>query len=283
MPELPRRAGRLRPGLLCLCCAVLVGCGGNARAPVEDRNARPAPAPRVQALQSQRSYRVQPGDTLYSIAFRYGFDYRRVAAANGIPAPYTIYVGQQLVLHEGALPAAPAAPGKPAAPARAAKPATQSPPSSAPKSAPKSAPRAAPPAASAATAPPAAVYTGQKVTAWRWPTSGKVMRRYSGSVHKGIDIGGKRGDPVVAVAAGKVVYAGTGIVGLGELVIVKHNEEYLSAYAHNDALLVSEGQVVRAGESIARKGSSGTDSVKLHFEIRREGKPIDPLRLLPRR
>ena len=87
----------------------------------------------------------------------------------------------------------------------------------------------------------------------------------------------------LATAAGKVVYAGTGIVGLGELLIIKHNEVYLSAYAHNDRLLVAEGQVVAAGQKIAEKGSSGTDSVKLHFEIRQEGKPVDPQRLLPRR
>ena len=98
-----------------------------------------------------------------------------------------------------------------------------------------------------------------------------------------MDIGGRRGDPVVAVAPGKVVYAGTGIAGLGELLIVKHNEQYLSAYAHNDRLLASEGDLVSAGQTIAEKGSSGTDSVKLHFEIRREGKPIDPQRVLPRR
>jgi lipoprotein NlpD len=102
-------------------------------------------------------------------------------------------------------------------------------------------------------------------------------------VHKGIDIAGTRGDTVVATAAGKVVYAGTGIAGFGELLIVKHNEQYLSAYGHNDRLLVGEGDTVAAGQKIAEKGSSGTDTVKLHFEIRKDGKPIDPVRLLPRR
>jgi lipoprotein NlpD len=110
-----------------------------------------------------------------------------------------------------------------------------------------------------------------------------VTRGFSESVHKGVDIAGTRGDPVVAAAAGKVVYAGTGIVGFGELLILKHNEVYLSAYGHNDRLLVAEGQTVTAGQTIAEKGSSGTDSVKLHFEIRKEGKPIDPQRVLPRR
>lgn len=121
------------------------------------------------------------------------------------------------------------------------------------------------------------------VKVWRWPSSGPVTRRYSSSVHKGIDIGGKRGDAVNAVADGVVVYAGTGIVGFGELLIVKHNDTYLSAYGHNNRLLVREKESVRAGQKIAEKGSSGTDTVKLHFEIRREGKPIDPLKLLPRR
>ncbi len=121
------------------------------------------------------------------------------------------------------------------------------------------------------------------VSRWRWPSGGPVVRRYSSTVHKGIDIGGQRGDPVEAVANGQVVYAGTGIVGLGELLIVKHNEVYLSAYGHNHRLLVSEGDTVKAGQRIAEKGSSGTDSVRLHFEIRKAGKPIDPLRLLPRR
>jgi lipoprotein NlpD len=110
-----------------------------------------------------------------------------------------------------------------------------------------------------------------------------VVRGYSSSVHKGIDISGQRGDAIQAVADGTVVYAGTGIVGMGELVIVKHSEIYLSAYAHNERLLVGEGERVRAGQKIATKGSSGTDSVKLHFEIRREGKPIDPQKLLPPR
>lgn len=118
---------------------------------------------------------------------------------------------------------------------------------------------------------------------WRWPAPGKIIRAYSGSVHKGIDIVGERGDPVVAVADGKVVYAGTGISGYGRLLIVKHDETYLSAYGHNDTLLVSEGDAVQGGQRIARMGDSGTDSVKLHFEMRRNGKPIDPQSLLGKR
>ncbi len=121
------------------------------------------------------------------------------------------------------------------------------------------------------------------MASWRWPAVGEVTRGFSTSVHKGIDIAGEKGDPVVAVAPGKVVYAGAGIVGYGEMLIIKHNELYLSAYGHNEALLAAEGDVVEAGQTIAKKGSSGTDKVKLHFEIRKEGKPIDPLRVLPKR
>ena len=258
------------------------GCGSNARAPVEDRGVR-AQKPQVYTSQTQASYRVQRGETLYSIAFRYGMDFRKVAAANNIAAPYTIYPGQLLVMNEAPLsssvkvgkaptPAASTAASKASAPASV--PAASPGPVAAPQK-----PAVQAPTKNASDGP----FVGATVSAWRWPTAGKVTRGYSGSVHKGIDIGGKRGDPVVAVAAGKVVYAGTGIVGFGELLIVKHNELYLSAYGHNDRLLVSEGQVVRAGDKIAEKGSSGTDAVKLHFEIRKEGKPIDPQRLLPRR
>ncbi|MDH5171630.1 MAG: peptidoglycan DD-metalloendopeptidase family protein, partial [Gammaproteobacteria bacterium] len=139
------------------------------------------------------------------------------------------------------------------------------------------------PTPAAAPTPARAPTPGARVAAWRWPATGVVTRGYSSSVHKGIDIGGNRGDPIYAVADGTVVYAGTGIVGFGELVIVKHNDIYISAYGHNDRLLVKENDVVGAGQIIAEKGSSGTDTVKLHFEIRKEGKPVDPLKLLPGR
>lgn len=260
--------------------AVLVasGCSSNARAPVEGRYLKRQTDTAVQTLQTQSTYRVQRGETLYSIAFRYGLDYRKVAAANQIPAPYTIYPGQIIAMREAAAPAAVA---KPVPPKRTTAPV---PPvaSTAPARA-TTRPVPPPPAAPAVKKAPPAAYTGAPVTAWRWPAKGKVTRGYSASVHKGIDIAGGRGEPVVAAAAGKVVYAGAGIVGFGELLIIKHNELYLSAYGHNDRLLVNEGDIVAAGAKIAEKGSSGTDSVKLHFEIRKEGKPIDPQRLLPRR
>ena len=265
---------------LLLVCGLL-GCGSKPRAPVEDRNARSAPSSRV--------YTVQRGDTLYSIAFRYGLDYRKVAAANRIPAPYTIYSGQKLYLKEAPVVPVPSpvatrkpVPAPPPAPRPPEKAATKPP---APATAPPEAPTRVtpPPTPPVATSAPAKPPVSPAVSGWRWPTAGRIVRGYSASVHKGIDIGGQRGDPIYAVADGTVVYAGTGIVGMGELVIVKHSDIYLSAYAHNDRLLAGEGERVRAGQKIATKGSSGTDSVKLHFEIRREGKPINPQKLLPRR
>lgn len=252
----------------------LLACGSNPPAPVEDRSGGRA--------SSSSTYYVQRGDTLYSIAFRYGLDYRKVAAANRIPAPYIIYPGQRITLREAPVPvAATSARPKPktgsaSSTTRTSPPAPVATTSPAIKSTPVT-------KSSSSAAKKSSPYTGSSVGAWRWPSSGRVIRGYSATVHKGIDIAGKRGDPVKAVAAGKVVYAGTGIVGFGELLIVKHNDVYLSAYGHNDRLLVAEDDVVKAGQTIAEKGSSGTDRVKLHFEIRKEGKPVDPQRLLPRR
>ena len=118
-----------------------------------------------------------------------------------------------------------------------------------------------------------------------WPTNGRLITLYSANdpLRKGIDLEGKQGDPVKAAGAGSVVYAGSGLAGYGQLVIVKHDEQFLSAYAHNNKLLVAEGDAVKKGQVIAEVGSSGTDKNKLHFEIRKSGKPVDPLLYLPRR
>ena len=223
------------------------------------------------------SYSVKGGDTLFSIAWRYGLDYRSVAANNHIASPYTIYPGQKIYLAQPA----PARTGKTSSSSvsSGASSSTARPAGKSTKSTVAVSKTTASPAAKSKTVPA----SGKPVSSWRWPTSGKVTRGYSSTVHKGIDIDGKRGDAIAAVAAGKVVYAGNGIVGYGELLIVKHNEVYLSAYGHNSRLLVAEGEQVGAGQKIAEKGSSGTDTVKLHFEIRKEGKPIDPKRLLPPR
>lgn len=256
--------------LVILC---LSACGGSDyRAPVEDRNAKPRAIP--------ATYSVQRGDTLFSIAWRYGLDYRKVASNNKIPAPYTIYPGQKIYL--AAKPPASKSTGSTrtsTTTSTAAVPAAKAPVAPAPVTTKPSAG-----SATSGTRHQGVTTTSYAaVSSWRWPTNGPVTRGYSSTVHKGIDIGGRRGDAINAVAAGRVVYAGAGIVGYGELLIVKHNDIYLSAYGHNARLLVSEGDQVRAGQKIAEKGNSGTDSVKLHFEIRKEGKPIDPKRLLPKR
>ena len=240
---------------------VLVACGGgDYRAPVETREAL------VTARQRPALHTVAAGDTLYAIAWRYGMDYRALARYNGIGADYRIYPGQQLKLHSDAA-AVPAA-------AKGGKPPTKSKPTAAPRK--KPAPPAKAPVAKKA-AP------GPLPGGWRWPATGKVVREFSGEVHQGIDIAGETGDPIVAAADGIVVYSGSAIAGYGKLLIVKHSEAYLSAYGHNDRLLAKEGDSVRAGQKIAAKGSTATSSVKLHFEIRREGKPINPKKLLPRR
>ncbi len=247
--------GRRGTWLLCL---LLAACAGEpTQAPVENRHGEIKRAP--------DRYAVRRGDTLYSIAFRYGVDYRDLARLNGIPSPYTIYPGQELRLS-----------GKPVAVSKAA-----------PVKAPSTAPTAV--AATPVTKPSSPrvttsspVASNRAVEAWRWPTRGTVVRKFTGTTHKGVDIDGKAGDPVLATAAGTVVYAGSGIVGYGNLLIVKHNQNYLSAYGHNRRLLVGEGDRVKAGQKIAEKGSSATNAVKLHFEIRRDGKPVDPLKLLPR-
>jgi len=252
---------------LCLLCLgmVLLGCAAEQRAPIEDRAGRPAvDTGRPQPLPND--YTVSGGDTLFAIAWRYGLDYRSLASANNIKSPYTIYPGQKLSLKGPAPSAARSKPRKTASAPVPPAPVTKTSP--------------APAKTSSADYKPA---PNAKVGAWRWPTTGKVVRGFSGTVHKGIDIDGKAGDKVRATAAGRVVYAGSGIVGYGKLLIIKHNDVYLSAYGHNRKLLAGEGEDVSTGQVIAEKGSSATNSVKLHFEIRREGKPIDPKKLLPAR
>lgn len=261
-----------------LLCLLLAACAGESRAPVESRHGE------VKTRGKPERHMVARGETLYSIAWRYGIDYRDLAGINGITAPYTIYPGQALQLRGTPKPAARSAPET----ASRSAPAPAAPVPAAPEPAlkePAGAPAAAPvtKSSSARVTNTASPEPNARVSSWQWPTSGKVVRKFSGTVHKGIDIDGRAGDAVKATAAGKVVYAGSGIVGYGKLLIIKHNNVYLSAYGHNRKLLVSEGQLVKPGQRIAEKGSSATNSVKLHFEIRREGNPVDPLKLLPRR
>lgn len=217
------------------------------------------------------THTVQRGETLYSIAWRYGADYKELAGANSIYYPYTIYPGQQISI--GARSAVVAS----SATARPLPTKTLTPPPKLDR------PVVTKPVRSLPVVPPSAPVEGDP--SWIWPANGQVIAKFSSTqpVNKGIDIAGSMGEPVLAAAAGTVVYAGNGLLGYGNLVIVKHNDRFLSAYAHNSKLLVQENQEVKVSQPIAEIGSSGTDKTKLHFEIRLDGKPVDPLTYLPRK
>lgn len=256
-----------RFGLLMGLVLLLSACvGGGNYAPVLDGSSR-RPG-------EGTTHVVSAGDTLFSIAWRYGLDFRGLARANGIAPPYVIYAGQRLVLKEVDAVAVGRSDTRP--------PATPPPKNSRDLTAPSSRKIVSRPVVGEV--PPEHAFRFD-ARLWRWPAKGELVRKFDGphSTHKGIDIAGKLGEPVLAANAGKVVYAGSGLVGYGNLVIVKHSEEYLSAYGHNRKLLVREGQWIKVGQPIAEIGDSGTDSVKLHFEVRREGNPVDPLKVLPRR
>jgi len=218
---------------------------------------------------------VRRGDTLYSIAWRYGMDYRRLAEWNAIRQPYTIYPGQKLRLtHPPRTAATQMSPGvSPGA-------ASGSPKKSAGKT--STSKKATATASSKKSKSGAAKGGSASVKGWQWPAKGKVVTSFPRSGGKGIDIAGKYGQAIVAASSGRVVYSGSGLIGYGQLIIVKHNKRYLSAYAHNNKILVKEGDTVTGGQRIAEMGRSGSNQAMLHFEIRRDGKPIDPLRYLPK-
>lgn len=215
-------------------------------------------------------YVVKRGDTLFSIAFRYGWDWKALAAKNNIAAPYTIVPGQSIRFdgRAGTVPSGGT---------------TTTVVSSSSGS--KTTVTKRPVATTATPVNTAPLPAGPAPKGWGWPADGILIGKFSsnGSLNKGIDIAGDLGQPVLAASDGSVVYAGSGLRGYGELVIIKHSDTYVSAYGHNRRLLVREGQQVKVGQKIAEMGSTGTDRVKLHFEIRRQGKPVDPLQFLPRR
>lgn len=206
---------------------------------------------------------VQRGDTLYRIATRNGIAYRDLAAWNGIQPPYTIYPGQRLRLYPGSG-------GDPGGRV------TRGPVRPAPSTSPAARPSSAAPASSPAIA---------SDIDWRWPAEGQLISRFQAGqpTMQGIDIAGTAGAPVRAAGEGVVVYSGNGLVGYGELIIIKHNDHWLSAYGHNRSRLVAEGESVQAGQKIAELGRTGAPRDMLHFEIRYNGKPVDPLRYLPQR
>lgn len=239
-----------RLGSLCL---LITACSGSA-IPVVEREAVSSSRSKLvrQAIPASGTHSVRRGETLYSIAWMYGQDFKQLARSNNIPAPYVIHAGERLQLASRRV-------------SRKAKPQVN-------------------PAAK-----PKAVVSKLEATAWRWPTNGRVLNRFgqnSGGqlASKGIDIEGVLGQAVYSTRAGKVVYSGNGIRGYGNLLIVKHSAEYLSAYAYNSRLLVKEGQQVKEGQKIAEIGKSGVArQAKLHFEIRKAGKPVNPLSFLPKR
>jgi lipoprotein NlpD len=300
--------------LLLLSIAVLGACG-EARIVQRDDSVPSRRAAAMHPIAGRGEYVVVRGDTLYGIAFRNGMDFRELAAINSIESPYTIYVDQLLRLRGEHVRMArhPSSPtvtsNPPPSPSTSVHivrveplPDTRPAPST-------TAPVARPPVAAASQPPaPISVPTAQTlpvpahptapsaavipaVTAplggigWRWPVKGSVIDHFMAgdATHQGVDIAGNDGDPVLAAADGVVVYSGSGLVGYGELIIIKHSDEWLSAYGHNRKRWVQEGQRVKAGQQIAEMGRTGSNRDMLHFEIRRNGRPVDPQQYLPQR
>lgn len=288
---IPRAARRVLGALLAV--SFLTGCAADRPAPVVDRSIgvakrEPQVPPDV--------YEVRRGDTLYSIAFRYGLDFKTLARWNDIATPYTIYPGQEIRFEPP--PAADDRAGRtepvrtrgtsveirplPEAeqdPAPAREPAA----GPAPVPAPETREQPAGPAPEKPAEP--AAETAEGPLAWQWPADGSLLSTFAAgdSSRNGIDIGGQSGDPVRAAAGGEVVYSGSGLIGYGELIIVKHDNALLSAYGHNRKRLVQEGDRVQAGQRIAELGQTGAPKPMLHFEIREDGKPVDPMKYLPER
>lgn len=236
-----------------LTIALLIGSLGLSACSTETHYAPVMDAATIERIPKAGIYHVQPHETLYSIAWRYGLDYRYVANRNNMVAPYHIVAGQLLYLR-GKLK-------KPVPAAKATLPAATLHPSA------------------PITPIKTVIEPHAKVVAWRWPARGSVVAGFSG-LNKGINIAGSLGDPIYATAPGLVVYSGDGLRGYGNLIIIKHNAIFLTAYAHNSVLLVKEGAVVKAGQKIAEMGRMGTQRVMLHFEIRRSGQPVNPLNYL---
>lgn len=263
---------------LVLCLALLPGCANNHSPVVIERS--------LSGVNSA-AHTVLAGETLYSIALRYDKDYRELAQLNRLDPLFTIHPGQRLLLNRGAVRAASISPLK-----------TGKSPTKRVVQKPDKEPALKPLTEankSLVVKKDATVSTNAELVSalhhistslpWVWPALGPLVGVFGaqGVAGKGLDIGGRRGDSVCAAAAGTVVYAGAGLVGYGRMLIVRHDDNYISAYAYNDRFLVKEGDRVTAGQAVAVMGSTGTDQERLHFEIRERGKPVDPLRFLPAR
>ncbi|GAB2729787.1 peptidoglycan DD-metalloendopeptidase family protein [Comamonas sediminis] len=276
--------GVLTWGASVVAAMVLAGCGSTSlnQAPVEDRGLSagraptsttatpnridPATLPGAENAGKPGYYTVKPGETLMRIAADNGLNWRDIARWSNLENPNVIEVGQVLRVVPPVTATAAAAPAATAPAVTGA-------------NTPAATPAPAPAPAAAASAPAAA----DGNLGFIWPSSGAVIAGFDDARNKGLDIGGKAGDPVVAAADGRVIYSGAGLRGYGNLILIKHNNTYLTAYAHNQTLLVKDDQVVKKGQKIAEMGSSDADRVKLHFEVRRQGKPVDPSRYLPSR
>lgn len=271
-----------------IAAGVLAGCAQVNKAPVEDRGGwgmstskvDPATLPGAENAGKPGYYTVQPGDTLIRIGLEHGQSWKDIARWSNLANPHLIEVGQVVRVvppgsaeGEGARPIA----------SSSVQPVTLPPAGSTATTAPVTTP-AKPAVTPSVEAPKSSAATGDASgLGFMWPASGKVIAGFNEATNKGVDIAGNAGDPVVAAADGRVVYAGAGLRGYGHLIILKHNNTYLTAYAHNQKLLVKEDQNVKKGQKIAEMGSSDADRVKLHFEVRRQGKPVDPSRYLPAR
>jgi len=272
MSEAMGGKGTMQRMALLAAALALAACASSTVHPTGSATSAP---PRVSTPKYGATASVNRGDTLYGIAFRNGIDVRDLASWNGIGPPYTIYPGQRLLLYpKGAKPTTPSKPvaTTPGAPRPTApRPTTGTSVTGMPV---PPAPRPVPP-----TAPVASPI------AWTWPAAGNLLSSFVAGepTRQGMDIAGDNGAPVRAAGDGVVVYSGAGLVGYGELIIVKHNDAWLSAYGHNRKRLVNEGQLVKAGQQIAEMGHTGAARDMLHFEIRYNGKPVDPLVYLPKR
>ncbi|RKF18622.1 LysM peptidoglycan-binding domain-containing protein [Alginatibacterium sediminis] len=258
---------------------MLAGCSNDRAAPVKDAGKYTS---KTRGSISSNLYTVAKGDTLYSISWRAGLDPKTLAQRNNIAPPYTIFVGQKLRL--GATKPATNSNSSTKATAKASSAKTQSKPVAQKKTNKSLESNNSKAYANKSQAVNKST-TSAAVKTWRWPTSGRVIKGFSAaeSGNKGIDIEGNRGQKILASAPGKVVYAGSALRGYGQLVIVKHNDDFLSAYAHNSLIRVKEKDSVKAGQHIADMGDTGTSSTRLHFEIRYKGKSVDPMKYLPKR
>jgi len=262
--------------LLLLLLFFLSGCS-TTYAPVEHRNSTSYNANK--SIKKKHTgkipnyHRVKKGETLYSIAWKYSQDYKSIAYRNKIKSPYRIFIGDKLRIASFSTKSSKKSSTKKKKAKRSYSKNTSKKTYSKTKSSTRKTVKRNKKTVQSA---------GSKRLSWRWPVKGKVIQRYSpGSGKKGIDISAAKGSLIKSAEAGKVVYSGQGLVGYGRLIIIKHNDAFLSAYAHNQSLLVNEGQVVKKGQNIARLGRSGTDRYKLHFEIRKNGKPVNPVSYLP--